>query len=188
MKFSVAIPASLLVLASIVAAKTVNEVKSDIIAIDAGVVNLYQHCQVESLNYLSGLAIRQAADDLTSKIKTGAADVNALEGKPTDADAKLILSTLGKTEVKVKMVVDQMIKLKPEFEKLGVLGMAQSSVSSFQQETKSFSAQLVKLAPSAEQSAATSLAGRFNADLDKCAAAYNGGSGQAASKRRLSDE
>lgn len=188
MKFTIAISASLVVLACSVAAKTVNEVKSDIIAIDAGVVNLYQHAQVESLNYFSGLGIRQAADELTSKIKTGASDVEALEGKPTEADAKLMLSSLGKTEAKVKLVVDQMLKLKPQFEKLGVLGMAQSTVTAFQSETKSFASQLVKLAPAQEQSQAEALAARFNADLAKVAAGYNGGSAPAASKRRLDAE
>ncbi|CBQ71252.1 hypothetical protein sr13615 [Sporisorium reilianum SRZ2] len=173
MKITIALSASLLFLASIVAASSLNEVKTDIIAIDTAVGNLYQHTQVQNLNYFTGLAIRQAADDLTAKIKAGAGCVQQLSEKPSDKDANLMLWTLGKTEDKVKLVVNDMIRLKPQFEKLGVVAIASQSVAAFQQETQSFAAQLVKLAPAKEQSSATKLAGQFNQDLKRCNDAYN---------------
>ncbi|CDS00514.1 uncharacterized protein SPSC_05504 [Sporisorium scitamineum] len=180
MKLAIPLSASLLVLASIIAASSLNDVKKDIIAIDTSVDNLYQHSQVQSLNYFTGLAIREAADSLTANIKTGAECVQHLDEKPTDKDANLILSTLGKTEGKVKLVVDQMIRLKPQFEKLGVVGIAAQSVGAFQTETKSFANQLVKLAPAQEQKAAVQLAASFNKELKRCNDAYNPGASTAA--------
>ncbi|TKY85921.1 hypothetical protein EX895_004746 [Sporisorium graminicola] len=173
MKLSIAVRASLLSLATMAAASTLNQVKTDIIAIDVSVNNLYKQCQVQSLNYFSGIAIREAADDLTNKIKAGAESARQLQETPTDKDAELMIWTLSKTESKVSLVVDQFIKLKPHFQQLGVLSIAASSVTAFQGETKSFADQLVKLAPAHEQSAALKLADNFNADLKRCNDAYN---------------
>lgn len=174
MKVTIALSAPMLFLASFAAATTLNQVNLAIIAIDNAVGELYKVTHVQSIGYIGGIHIRDAAGDLTSKIQAGAQCVHDLHETPTDKDAELMLWTLGKTEGKVEQVVDDMIRLKPQFQELGVLSIAQSSVTAFQGETKAFASQLVKLAPGKEQSAATALAGKFNTALAKCEAAYNG--------------
>ncbi|CCF50421.1 hypothetical protein NDA11_006673 [Ustilago hordei] len=175
MKFTISISAAaLLVLASVVAASSsVAQTKQEVANIDNKVGLLNEHLKVNSLNYLSGLAVRQSSQDVIGAIKAGSKSASEFTGTATDAEAKEILQTLSGTEVKVKTAIKRMIALKEEFKKLGVLSLAQSSVKEFQTETHTFSAQLIKLAPAYEKQAANALAAKFNADLDECATAYN---------------
>ncbi|SPC65782.1 uncharacterized protein UHOD_08049 [Ustilago sp. UG-2017b] len=175
MKFTISISAAaLLVLASVVAASSsVAQIKQEVANIDNKVGLLNEHLKVNSLNYFSGLAVRQSSQDVIGAIKAGSKSALEFTGTATDAEAKEILQTLSGTEVKVKTAIKRMIALKEEFVKLGVLSLAQGSVKEFQTETHTFSAQLIKLAPAYEKQAAKALAAKFNADLDECATAYN---------------
>lgn len=172
MQLTLATAAALFVIASVANAATVAQVKDDITAIDTAVQNLNSHAQTDSLNYFSGLAIRHAADEVIAKIKQGSTDVHALEGAPTDAEAKEIITMLTGTQTKVKSTVDRMVALKPEFEKLGVLALSAKSVNEFKDETSNFSAELVRAAPASQKSEANKLASKFNQNLAMCADAY----------------
>lgn len=173
MKFITSSSALLLVLASIVSGTTVATVKSDVSAIDTAVTSLNQQLQATSLNYFSALAINSAANSLDDKIKTATTDVQDLTETPTDADANEIISTLTGTEKNVKSATDRLIVLKPQFENLGVAGIAKGDIDSLKTDTAAFGAALVKVAPAAEKEAAQDLADEFNADLANAAAAYN---------------
>lgn len=173
MKFIACSSALLLVLASIVSGTTVAQVKSDIAAIDSAVSSLNQQLQSNSLNYFSALSIHNAAVAVDDKIKSGTSDVDALTQTPSDADAKEIISTLTGTEANVKSATNRLIVLKPQFDSLGVTGIAKGDINNLKTDTAAFGAALVKVAPSAEKSAAQALADKFNADLANAAAAYN---------------
>lgn len=173
MKFVACTSALLLVIASVVSGTTVAQVKSDITAIDTAVASLNQQLQSNSLNYFSALAIHSAAVQVDDKIKAGTSDVNSLTETPTDADAQEIINTLTGTEVNVKSATDRLIVLKPQFDSLGVTGIAKGDINNLKTDTAAFGAALVNVAPAAEKASAQALADKFNADLANAAAAYN---------------
>lgn len=178
MKFTIAISASLLVLASVVAATSVAQIKDDIKVMDASVDNLNNHLQIDTLNYFNGLAIKAASGELTSKIKTVSDDCKQLDGKPTSADAKEVIEALSKTQLKVQTATQRMTQLQKQFEKLGVAGLARSSISDFKTETAGLAEQLVAIAPAEQQTVAKNLAAKFNNNLAAVADAYQGETGK----------
>ncbi|EST07244.1 Cell wall galactomannoprotein [Kalmanozyma brasiliensis GHG001] len=176
MQFTATISTSLLVivLATMASASTIVDVKRDIITIDASIVNLYQHLQAPSPNAFTAFAAHQASNHLIADIRAGSTCISQLTEKPTDADAKLMLTTLGKTETKAKAVVNKMIAYYPKVTEMGGLKMATNTVLELQSQVKTFSEQLVRLAPMEEMGAAKQLGARFNADLTLCADVYTG--------------
>lgn len=174
MKFVVITASVLFVLASTVTCASVEQVKDDIKAIDSKVDKLYQQVKTDSLNYFTGLAVHNAAQELIETIRTGSKDVKGLEGAPTEHDAKQMLEELAGTEVKVKDTVKRLILLEKEFDKLGVLRAASQTVNDFEAETVTFSAQLVNVAPMDTKQAAKALALKFREDLKRCVDAYDG--------------
>ena len=164
---------SLLLLAYTTLATTVATVKSDISSIDSAVTSLNKQLASNSINYFSALAINNAAVDVDNKIKSATSDVNSLTETPTDADAQEIIATLTGTEKNVKSATDRLIVLKPQFDSLGVTGLAKDDINNLKTDTAAFGAALVKVSPQAEKEQAQSLADEFNADLAKAAAAYN---------------
>ncbi|SNX82176.1 uncharacterized protein MEPE_00882 [Melanopsichium pennsylvanicum] len=168
----IAISASLLIAVGMVAASSIAQLKSDIQAIDSGVVNLYQHCQTEQLSLFSALAIKTAADDLTTKINAGSKDAQALNEKLGDADAKSLIKTLADTETRVKITTGLMAKLKPQFDKLRTTALALSTINQLQEEVKDFGERLISICPQSTRSAAKQLSEKYNTDLANCAEAY----------------
>lgn len=183
MKFTTATTAALLVLASVVSASSVGDIKQEVATIKEKVKSLNEHLHVSSLNYFNGFAIRHSTQEVITSIQAGSKSMDEFKGTPTDADAKEILQSLAYTETDVKAAVQRMIVLKKEFEKLGVATLAAGSINQLKTETLTFSAQLVKAAPAHEKEAAKALAAKFNKDLNDCAAVYSGeASGSASSK------
>lgn len=173
MKFVACTSALLLVIASVVSGTSVAQVKSDVAAIDSAVNSLNEQLQSNSLNYFSALAINSAANSVDDKIKSATTDVQDLTETPTDADAQDIINTLTGTEVNVKSATDRLVALKPQFDSLGVTGIAKTDINNLKTDTATFGAALVQVAPSAEKADAQALADKFNADLASAAAAYN---------------
>lgn len=173
MKFLASTSSLLLLAATLVSSTTIATVKSDVASIDSAVTSLNNQLSSSSINYFSALAINNAAVDVDNKIKSATSDVEALTETPTDADAQEIITTLTGTEKNVKSATDRLIVLKPQFDSLGVTGLAKDDINNLKTDTAAFGAALVKIAPTAEKQQAQQLADEFNADLANAAAAYN---------------
>lgn len=172
MKFSFA--TILVVLVSFAVAVDVSKLKEDLAAVDEAIENLDKHAQASSMSYFTALSISFAAQNLVGKIRTSSADIKALDSPISDADADDIITKLTATDGKVKPLVDDMIKIKPEWDKLGVMFIAAALVDEFQSQVKHLATQLVKACPNKQKERAQKLADSFNAQLDRCADSYDG--------------
>ncbi|UZJ56240.1 hypothetical protein CBS101457_005560 [Exobasidium rhododendri] len=147
-------------------------IKTDVANIDAAVTSLNTQLASDNINYVTALGIDSAAKKLDTQVKQGTTDVGANTDPVTDADASDIITSLTATEKNVKSATDRLVVLKPQFDSLGVSGLAQTDINNLSTDTHAFGQALVAVTPTAEKDAATALAAKFDADLANAKAAY----------------
>ena len=150
MKFSFA--TLFVVLVSFAVAVDVSKLKEDLAAVAEAIENLDKHAQASSMSYFTALSISFAAQNLVGKIRTSSADIKALDSPILDADAYDIITKLTATDGKVKPLVDDMIKIKPEWDKLGVMFIAAALVDEFQLRSSIWPPSWLRLAPTSRRS------------------------------------
>ncbi|CEH18752.1 Cell wall galactomannoprotein [Ceraceosorus bombacis] len=145
----------------------------DVAAIDAGVAKLNNDLAAQDLNYFSALGIHQSAINLDNTIKTATTNVNALSAdEVTEADAQEVLNTLTGTEVNVKSASQRLIAQKPNFDRLGVTGLARDDTNNLARDTKTYGAALLSKTPASLKTDASTLLDKVNADLAEAVTAY----------------
>ncbi|KAL9935111.1 hypothetical protein V8E36_006187 [Tilletia maclaganii] len=169
MQFATAFVAAALV-ASVSA--TFSTVQTNVQNIQTSVGKLLTALQkTQGNNYGEALAINNAANQLNKDIQTANNNAQGVSSV-TAAQAKSLLSILSATYPNVSASSQRLIALQPAFKKLGVAGIAKSSINNIASSTKTFGATLVSKAPSSVKASASSLASKYNAALASAAAAY----------------
>ncbi|KAL9935117.1 hypothetical protein V8E36_006193 [Tilletia maclaganii] len=171
MQFSTAFIASAIV-AGAAAQSSFATVQTNVQNIQTSVARLLASLQkTQGTNYGEALNINSAANQLNRDIQTANTNAQGVSSV-TVAQANTLLTILRSTYPNVTASTQRLIALQPNFQRIGVAGIAKSSINNIAASTRTFGATLVSKAPSAVKASASSLASQYNAALASAAAAY----------------
>ncbi|KAE8182693.1 hypothetical protein CF336_g8453 [Tilletia laevis] len=171
MKFSIAIVAAALIAGVAADYATVH---TDVLNIQKSVADLAEKLKATDGNsYGGGLSVHGAAQDLDKAIQRSTKDTQSTTSVTTVPQAKTIISILTEAYPHVVAATERLVAIKPNFQKIGVAGIAKGDITSIAKSTKAFTVALVAKAPAAEKKAAQSLAAKYNAKLDATVKQYS---------------
>lgn len=133
--------------------------------ISEAVLELRQTANQKPLTYLTALSINSKAKALTSEIQDCQEIVENFHTNFTIEETQSLIKSLYVVERRVNYTVIDLIKIKPQLEKLGVLGIARVDVNNISTETEKFIKVLFPLVPAEMIAQAARLKRRVNHSL-----------------------
>ncbi|PWN36947.1 uncharacterized protein FA14DRAFT_187092 [Meira miltonrushii] len=164
MRFALAYITILLFVATAVFAQFDNLIEG-VSDISQAVLELREAVNSKPLTYFSALGINSKAKALISEIQDSEEVVSEIKTNFTIEETQTLIKSLYVVERRVNYTVIDLIKIKPQLEQLGVLGIARADVADISTETQDLIKIMFPLVPQEMRSQAARLARRVNHSL-----------------------